>query len=484
MELKLDYKKREMKNTILLFLIIAGFVLSSCDDFVDEPKPTASVSVLDAFGTKEAVEAVFTGTYRRIRQFNDGVGDDAEAIGAILNTWNVKGNDFIRPQFDWFVFEYRYQDNTNESGRKTNLIWNEMYEIINTCNTIVANIEESDFSNADKTAFIAEARAIRGMAYHHLIREYAQAYVHGTENPGVPIYLEPATAENANEGNPRSTVGAVYEQIVEDLLFATENLSGARRAKWAINKNVADGLLARVYLYMADYEKAEQYANSARAGYDLDASEYTNGFQDINNSEWMWGAPQSNNQTLYYGSFASFWDGSRYTPIFANPSLVEEFSETDVRNTFTLQGSGPYADLYRTSKFVAAADFGEDLVLMRSAEMMLIEAEAMARQGGAKEAAAADLLFELQSNRDENAVASGNTGQALIEEILLERRKELYGEGGPDYIDFRRLGLGFTRDENHTVPISLESGDSRYIYPIPQAELDSNDEINESDQNP
>ena len=471
------------KYIIILFtLSTIGF---SCDDFVDEPAPTASVSTVDAFGSEAGVEAVFTGIYRRIRQFNDGVGDDSEAIGAILNTWNVKGNDFIRPQFDWFVFEYRYQDNENANGRKTNLIWSEMYEIINTVNIVIAQVEASSFTDVIQTAFVAEARAIRGWAYHHLIREYAQAYTLGTTNPGVPIYIEPSSGENAKSGNPRSSVGDVYAQIRSDLEFAVANLTSDRRAKWAINQNVANGILARVFLYMELYDEAAQAANDARQGFSLNASEYSEGFQDIASDEWMWGAPQASDQTLFFGSFASFWDGSRYSPIFANPTFVANFTATDVRNTFTLQGTGTFATLYRTSKFVAASDFGEDVVLMRVAEMYLIEAEALARVGGtANETTAANLLFALQSDRDAAATASGNTGTALIDEIMLERRKELYGEGGPDFIDNRRLGLGLTRDANHTIPITLASGDPRYNYPIPQAEIDSNPEINEDDQNP
>ena len=58
--------------------------------------------------------------------------------------------------------------------------------------------------------------------------------------------------------------------------------------------------------------------------------------------------------------------------------------------------------------------------------MMLIEIEAKPRLG--KENEAANMLFSLQLNRDPNSKASGNTGEALIEEILIERRKELYGE--------------------------------------------------------
>jgi len=470
---------------ILYTILYVGFITISCDDFVDEPRPTASVGVTQAFETEDAVEAIFTGMYRRIRQFNDDGGDDSEAIGSILNTWNVKGNDFIRPQFDWFVFEYRYLDITTATGRKTNLIWNQMYEMINTCNLVISEVDLSGFPETSKLQFTAEARAIRGMAYHHLIREYGQAYTHGRDNPGVPIYLEPATVENAETGNPRSNVGAVYDVIIEDLEFASANLDQERREKWEINSNVANGLLARVYLYTEAYQKAADAANEARQGFVFNPSQYQSGFQDISDTEWMWGAPQSNDQTLFFGSFASFWDGSRYSRIYVNPSFVENFTDNDVRNTFSLETSGQFEGLYRTSKFVAAADFGEDVVLMRVPEMYLIEAEALARLGGtANETEAANLLHELQSNRDSDVPASGNTGTDLIDEIMLERRKELYGEGGPDFIDRRRLGLGLTRDSIHTTIINLDVADRRYIYPIPQAEIDSNPEISESDQNP
>lgn len=475
-----------MKKYILI-ISVAYLLCFSCDDFINVPKPTASISSGDAFGTQDGVETVFTGIYRRIREYNDGAGDDSEAIGSILNTWNVKGNDFIRPQFNWFVFEYRYLDVLSSTGRKTNLIWNEMYEIINTANIVISEIAASSFSNTLKVAYTAEARAIRGMAYHHLIREYAIAYALGTNNPGVPIYIEPSTGKNANQGNARASVGEVYDQIRSDLEFAVTNLTTNRRAKWAINQNVANGLLARVYLYMGLYSEAVQAARSARMGFALNAAEYTMGFQDISSMEWMWGAPQQNDQTLFFGSFASFWDASRYARIFANPSFVANFTSTDVRNTFSLQGTGPYPTLYKTSKFVAAADFGEDLVLMRVSEMYLIEMESLARQGGANETLAATLLFSLQSNRD-NAFTSpsGNTGTALINEIMLERRKELYGEKGVDYIDARRLGVGFTRDNNHELSYRFEfiSGDTRFNYPIPQAEIDSNPNISLSDQNP
>lgn len=65
------------------------------------------------------------------------------------------------------------------------------------------------------------------------------------------------------------------------------------------------------------------------------------------------------------------------------------------------------------------------MVVMRSDEMLLNAAEALARQG--KEGEAKELLWQLQDLR--NAKRTESTGDQLIEDILVERRKELYGEG-------------------------------------------------------
>ncbi|MEO0333100.1 MAG: RagB/SusD family nutrient uptake outer membrane protein, partial [Bacteroidota bacterium] len=451
--------------------------------------PEAEVGAAQVFSSVEGVEAFFTGTYRTIRGFNDelvnttGNNDDSEGFGSIMNTRTVKGNDFMQPAFQWMTFEYRYLARGNPNSRKVEMIWNMSYELINSMNLLLSELEKSPINDAEKPALEAEAKAIRAFAYFQAIREYALPYQAGRDNVGVPIYLEPADVTST--GNPRRSVGAVYDQILEDLTFASENIPESRDFTWKINKTVADGILARVYLEMGLYDEAAQAANRARTSFggSLSAGSYSDGFRDLSSPEWIWGAPFSNDQTAFFGSFASFWDGTRYTPtIRANPTFVDTFSDTDVRNLFTLASDS----LYTTSKFVADPDFGEDVVLMRVAEMYLIEVEALARQGN--DAPAAALLFELQSNRDPAVTAaSGNTGQALIDEIMLERRKELYAEGLADFPDNRRLQQAWARDDNHPNPafrFTFTQNDYRHFFLIPQDEIDANPALENDDQNP
>lgn len=121
-----------------------------------------------------------------------------------------------------------------------------------------------------------------------------------------------------------------------------------------------------------------------------------------------------------------------------------------------------------------------DNPIIRTSEMILIEAEALQRQ--TKFVEAHNLLYTLQKNRDANAVKSTNTGAALLEEILVERREELYAEIGVEWFDAKRLRRGITRTGNHRIsaPASLTADDKKFFLKIPQSEIDANDLIEES----
>jgi len=124
---------------------------------------------------------------------------------------------------------------------------------------------------------------------------------------------------------------------------------------------------------------------------------------------------------------------------------------------------------------------------MRSAEMHLILAEAYARSGG-QDAAARTALFALVSKRDLTAVLSTNSGQALIDEIMVNRRVELWGEGFR-YLDLKRLHLPLNRN---AVPnyvstsvndvMFIPAGDNRFLFLIPRDEMNNNPNI--GPQNP
>lgn len=483
-----------LKSFLYKVWLISVFAIisTSCDDFLDEPKPTTAVAPGDVFSTEDGVRAHFNGIYRNLRTQWESVDGKS---GGTTDTWGVvslnlarmvKGIDMMIPS-GHYQWDYRHE-NRNSTYRRVNFIWDFLYETVNQANIIIDGVAESDFPDASKNALTAEAMAIRAWGYFELVREYQHTYAADPNAPGIPIYTEPASIES--EGAPRGTIQNVYDQIEQDLDFAVKNLdsSGSRVLKSNMNINVAYGLLARVKLEMGKWADAKDAAIAGRNGYDLDASQYDDGFNKIDNPEWIWGFPQSNDQTIYYGNPASHIDHITlgYNSVFINSDFVAQFSATDVRNLF-IEGfyGGEETDYYYyvTNKFEQREDFADDFVMMRSAEMYLIEAEAKA---ALVEPDAGDVLFALQLNRDPNAVKSGNVGQALIDEIMLERRKEMYGEFGISYLDIKRRQLPLVRNGNHpdAYKFNFSSNATELILRIPQREIDSNDYITESDQNP
>ena len=120
-----------------------------------------------------------------------------------------------------------------------------------------------------------------------------------------------------------------------------------------------------------------------------------------------------------------------------------------------------------------------DVPYMRAAEMYLIEAEARARLND--EAGASRVLFDLVKARDPNYVQSTRTGDALVNEILLQRRIELWGEGHR-FFDMKRTNAPLNRNgANHIASVVLlydvAPGDVRWEFLIPRREINANTAI-------
>jgi hypothetical protein len=114
-----------------------------------------------------------------------------------------------------------------------------------------------------------------------------------------------------------------------------------------------------------------------------------------------------------------------------------------------------------------------DVPLMRASEMYLIEAEARAHMGNSGSAAAT--LYELVKRRNSAYVLSTATGSALLDEILFQRRIELWGEGFRFY-DLKRLNLPLDRSRHKFLPSyqkSVAAGDIKWQFAIPQSEIDA-----------
>jgi hypothetical protein len=184
------------------------------------------------------------------------------------------------------------------------------------------------------------------------------------------------------------------------------------------------------------------------------------------------------------GDFSS--TNTRGNPKAIFSTLYDQITDTDIRkqlwdptgtNTSFPVVAGGTRRPYMTRKFMLAnpGNSNGDMAFMRAAEMYLIEAEALARIPG-QEANARQVLYELAVNRDPAYTLSTNTGQALIDEILIQRRVELWAEGFRFY-DLKRLNLPLNRNggnhDNSLAQLMFEpAGTKNWQFLIPRSELE------------
>jgi len=327
-----------------------------------------------------------------------------------------------------FPTAYRFTQMNDKTQSRVSAIWGQLYKIINNSNIIIVNAEKVAGDSIAKKVLKGQALALRAHTYLTIASFYQFSYLKDSLAKTAPIYTTPTTATTA--GNPKAPLKDIYEQIFADLSEAKSLLVNYERpAKYKINVDVVNGLLARAYLNTGRWAAAAAAADEAQENYPLmAAAEYSKGFNDAGNSEWIWGHSEIPSQSDGSYSF-HFLDvsssSSYYYSYMADPFFAALFDDGDIRKTlFSWDGSAAAREGYlQYKKFKFKADQTADLVLMRSAEAVLISAEGYARAGNLS--AGTDALNKLRAARGAKLFEGGD----LINEILLERRKELWGEG-------------------------------------------------------
>jgi len=510
----------------LIFAITLG--LGSCSEDFLQTTPTDSVSTDIAMGSTDNMMLAINGIHRTLYAQNPDIiryyaGQQymipfAEyAAGDALHS--TTGNGWFRSVLQW-------QTHTDATTDDVSYAWWFYYNVIGQANNII-NASDALQMSDDLHNILGQAYTYRAWAHFNLVRFFAKAYMIGNPSSdlGVPIML---ATEPPYEGLERSTVQQVYNQITADLSTAITHFAdaSARDDLSHLNVDVAKGVAARVYLTIGDWANAEKYANEARQNYTLmSESEYKSGFNSIDNPEWMWGSQMIQDQTAYYWSYFYYcsnnFNGSqnRSNPKFMNHKLYDMMSETDYRRDLILKDCPSTFDDWdegdNAGRYASEAEYKAavteyrgivnnssahnmvpylhiklqqsdgatitpmDVLHMRAAEMYLIEAEAQARQGD--NASAQTTLYALVSERDAGYVKSTNTGQDLVDEILVQRRIELFLEGhrwfdmlrNDEELDLEGSGAnpdlyldGYQQDKPSTNP--------KWVFLIPQRELNAN----------
>jgi hypothetical protein len=339
-------------------------------------------------------------------------------------------------------------------------------------------------------------------------------------------------------------IEADLDQAISLFQNGTPRGGGGPAAKSQLNINVAYGLKARMALSMGDWQTAADNAVLARDGFPLmNEADWLSGFNTNDLSEVIWGSNVIQAETTFFRSYfylaSNTFNGSqiRNNPKIADRRVIDATPDTDYRkqafiidapntnlsaangeggfgndpnytdeaafnarraeinNTYGITNSfnqHPYMHFKLKNKNPGSID-PDDVIYMRTAEMYLIEAEAYAMLNNIPAAQAA--LNALGSERDSAYdVTQYNTQELLMDHIKWQRRLELWGEGF-GYTDHIRWDEGIDHAADggsgaseilyqDAFQIDRPSLENRWVFKIPQAEIDANPNLGPGDQNP
>ncbi|WP_047448437.1 RagB/SusD family nutrient uptake outer membrane protein [Alistipes sp. ZOR0009] len=513
-----------MKKIIYAIALFAAFSVSSCTDELNTV-PSDKVSGPTIFKDATSAETAINGVYRMLYVMGWSSSWAHENCGqtAINLLADLMAEDHLMQDqgSGWFYEDYRlnvHGDFSGKSGRSYS-IWNFYYTMICNVNYIIASESAMAGDPELKQSIIGQAYAMRAFAYSYLIQLYQQTYVGHETYPGVPLYTEPTVAGSV--GKPRGTVQQVYDLINADLGKSITLLGGVKNKvhKHAsqVDYYVANGIKARVSLVQGHYQDAIDAAKEALGRPDLKVAtvKELGGNNSVKVSDVLWGVEIIKDQTSGVGSFFAHMDadvpgsyGSKARQCISY-GLYNLISDTDERKSSWFRGKltpdiGLNSNVsYCQTKF-KMADYSTrtgDYIFMRAEEMILIKAEAECKLDKYPEARttlkllgnARDSKFEdrLALRTDAKTFNSDTNAplQTLMDEILFQRRLELWGEFGRIF-DLQRLGLGYSRvydKSNHTEKVSTKpttAASPLFILPLPQSEIDGNENITDKDQNP
>lgn len=208
--------------------------------------------------------------------------------------------------------------------------WQNMYEGIQRANDALKNIPLKSPSAANKKArYVAEVKFLRAYFYMRLNQVFK----------GVPIYLEPFTADEAKK--PRNTEAEVWNQIISDLTDCINEQSlpdryPAGNAQYGhITKGAAYALRGKAYMYQEKWALAiADFAKVKDAGYSL-FSNYTALFKTANEQSPEMIFSLQNIGQIGFGSTTQFYCGTRssfgscWNTYHVSPNLVDLYENAD-----------------------------------------------------------------------------------------------------------------------------------------------------------
>ena len=477
-------------NKIYTFLLGGCMLaLQSCGDFLEEvsqdefePKTTEAFRELlngEGYNFSSSVNPLTYMMDDDVESVSTSSWDDIQRIQQELYTW--------QPDF------YSFQDEEGTYTSSNKDVYKNLYELIMACNIVNEYIDGSQGTDADKAIVRAEALSLRAFYYLQLVNLYAYPYNDKDHDPstalGVPLVL---ASEVFDEGEPRSTVKKVYDQIAADIEQACDlfGQDKTNRGVFRISYTAAHLLASRIYLYMENWDKVIEHATYAleTAPELADLNNYT-----IDNTYNPTNGVISRNfpETIFLGGYRAISGsyGLMGTPFNVSSDLFNSYADNDLRiGTYLMEAAS-----YLPYNYMLLKSSSEQEYAWRTTELYLNRAEAYIElyKDGDQEAgqnAVNDLNTLLSKRYRDYEPLTLKSADELQELYREERRKELCFEGFR-WFDLRRYGMPqlehiLIDQSGNSTRYILKEKDPSYVLPLPDNALEHNSNLIQNELSP
>jgi len=404
-------------------------------------------------------------------------------LNLVSSTMNMQSSDFASDDFataipgyestNYYIYNWDYQSQPQPG------VWSYQYQLIALENVVIDNYETvpaiSTNEQNSKDQIYAQALGMRAWSFFNLVQLYAPRY----DGNNGDVKAIPLKTQLKLEYLPQATLKEVYEQIFADLNQATELFVNSDYTPSSNDKlyefglNAVYALKARVALFIGDLQLAREASAHFIKTPLLDKENYWMLWED---------SFESDNQELIFMthdmSDTDDADLVDYHQIYVNNGvtlsldLYKSFGEEDIRKTSNYIGPNliPYKHIIPVNERHTVADRDLHYKHFRIAEQYLIYAESVLASDPQESLRVLNILKQKRGAETLTHVPDKN-------EILSERRKELFAEGLRFY-DLKRLAMELNLVVNRDNGKTLAPNSNLYTWDIPITETNSNPYIN------
>jgi hypothetical protein len=347
--------------------------------------------------------------------------------------------------------------------------WNVPYQQVFYANVVLEGLDKlAADTGMEKNVLKGTALFHRALAFYGLVQQFAAPYQAGATgaDAGIPVRL----SSDVSLKVPRGTLKETYDRIFADLAEARNLLPVSTAYKSRPTVLALQALLARIFLSVGEYARAGRYADTVLAAHPA-LIDY-NTLSSTATRPFPRALPNGNDEVIFYTAEVAYSFTNTAAQTLVDSGLYASYAANDLRKVIFYRELTP-------GKLKFKGNYAGTLAMFSGTatdELLLIRAECRARAGDAA-GAMADLNTLLVTRWAKGTFVpyTATDADGALAQVLIERRKELVGRT-LRWSDLRRLNTDprFRVTLSHVVgghPYSLDPGNQRYTYPIPEEEV-------------